>query len=102
MAIITKVMGGDGDPERGYVKFEVDYDNVALRLTTLRCINDSTEDCWGKVVKLSNGRTYEHVFPALTTQEFAIPTNTAQRLTITVDERGRIDGVDYFFMWPAP
>ena len=32
MAIITKRLGGDGDPVRGYVVFEVDYDNVALRL----------------------------------------------------------------------
>ena len=102
MAIITKRLGGDGDPVRGYVVFEVDYDNVALRLTALRCINNSTEAAWGRVTKLSNGRTASRVFPANQTTVITIPTGASQRLAITIDARGRIDGCDYFFMWPAP
>lgn len=101
MAIVTRVMAGDGDPVRGYVRFEVDYDDVNLRLTALRCINNSTEACWGKVLKNSNGRTYERTFAANTTTTLTIPTGAAGRLTITITPNGKIDGVDYFFMWPA-
>lgn len=102
MAIVTKAMGGDGNPEHGYVRFEVDYDDTNLRLTTLRCINNSDLPCWGKVLKNSNGRTYQMTFPANQTTTLNIPTGASQRLTITIDANGRIDGVDYFFMWPAP
>jgi hypothetical protein len=102
MAILTRVMGGDGDPQRGYVRWEVDYDDTALILTTLRCINASSEPCFGKATLVSNrNKVYSATVPANTTREIAIPTNQANRLDITIDEHGRLDGVEYAFMWPA-
>lgn len=102
MAIISKRQGGDGDPIRGYVEFWIDYDDALLRLTALRCINNSTELAWGRVTNLQTNRSYEQTFAANQTTEISIPGNAAQRLNISIDANGRIDGCDYFFMWPAP
>ena len=102
MTIITKDIGGDGDPVRGYVKFQIDYDNVNLRLIALRCINNSTEACWGQATKISNGRSYDMRFPPSSTTYIAIPTAPSTRLEITIDARNRVDGVEYHFVWPYP
>lgn len=102
MAIITKSVGGDGDPVRGYMHFEIDYDDVLLRLTALRCVNESTEATFGRVINLETGREYSQIFPASQTTEISIPGNAAQRLNITITPNGKIDGCDYHFMWPAP
>lgn len=102
MAIITRDIGGDGDPVRGSVRFQIDYDNVRNRLTALRCINSSTEAAWGMARMVSNGRSYDLRFPPNVTTEISIPTGANQRLDITIDSHGRVDGVEYYFMWPYP
>jgi hypothetical protein len=98
MAIITKTLGNF---DNGNVVFELDYDNVNLRLTALRCINNTSQAAYGQARKTSNGRAYDMRFGPGTTV-IAIPTQTATRLTITIDARGRVDGVDYQLMWPYP
>jgi hypothetical protein len=90
MAIVTKPMGGFTG-----ITFQVDYDDVNLRLTAIRCINTTAHACRGQVTATANGRTYNRTFAANQTTELAIPTNAPARLSITVDARGRIDGVDY-------
>ena len=102
MATITRKVGGDGDAQRGYVEFQIDYDDRKNYLTALRCINSSTEAAWGQATLVADGRSYDMRFPAGQTTYIAIPTGAAQRLGITVDPRGRIDGVEYHFMWPYP
>lgn len=98
MATVTKNLAVfDG----GNVIFELDYDNVALRLLSIRCVNNSNQPAFGKATALANGRTYSRTFAANTTTEQAIPTNPQNRLDITVDARGRVGGVDYSLAWPA-
>lgn len=96
MAIVTKTLGGDTN-----VIFEVDYDDVNLRLTALRCINNSPNQVWAQATQLSNRRTYQKTFDANSTTEINIPTGVANRLNITITPSGKIDGVDYFTMSPA-
>ena len=103
MAIVTKTIGHDGTPDGGYVEWQIDYDDARLRLTAVRCINNSTSIAWGKAVSVANpSRSYSTTFPANQTTVINIPTGASQRLDITVDARGRVDGVDYQFMVPAP
>lgn len=98
MATVTKTLGVfDG----GNVIFELDYDDVALRLTAIRCINGSNQPAFGQATATANGRTYSRTFAANATTEQAIPTGAQTRLDITIDARGRVYGVDYALAWPA-
>ena len=94
MAIVTKTIGGFGDG----ITFQVDYDDVNLRLTALRCINISNRNAWVKLTKISNGRSAEGIFLANQTQVVTIPTVSATRIAITIDTRGRIDGCNFWLM----
>lgn len=86
MATVTKNLAiFDG----GNVIFELDYDDVVLRLLAIRCINGSNQPAFGRATALANGRTYSRTFDANQTTEQAIPTNAANRLDITIDARGR-------------
>ncbi len=98
MATVTKNLAVfDG----GNVIFELDYDDVALRLLVVRCINGTAQPDFGRATSTANGRTYSRTFAANATTEQAIPTNSQNRLDITIDARGRVDGVDYQLAWPA-
>lgn len=100
--VLTRQRGSDGDETRGYVTFEIEYEANALYLTALRCINQSTEAAWGCVTHIATGRTYSMRYPAGQTTVLPIPTLSTQRLSVTIDARGRLDGVDSAFMWPYP
>lgn len=102
MAIITRKIGGDGDPVRGYVSFEIDYDDSKLWLRAVRCINNSTENAWGRAVCLTNARSGDLVFQPAQTMQISIPGNAANGMGVTILPNGKIDGVDYWFMWPYP
>ena len=102
MAIQTRRIAGDGSPEKGYVEFWISWDDVGLFLTELKCINNSSEATWGKAINIQTGRSYERTFPANETTILSLPGQSQNRLNITIDARGRVDGCDYFFMWPAP
>lgn len=98
MAVLTKQLGGLG-PD---VRFELDYDDRKLLLVALRCINNSDSAAWGQAVATANGRTYGMRFPPGQTTEVAIPTGPQQKLDITIDAQGRLDGVEYSLMAPYP
>lgn len=83
------------------VEFQIDYDNASLLLLAVRCINNSAEAAYGKARHLGTGRVYDSYFPANQTTFLPIPTGPQTRMQVTVDARGRVDGVDYTLMYPA-
>lgn len=102
MATVTRQIGGDGDPARGYVFWEIDFDDAKLLLTAVRCRNESSEATYGSVTQISNGRTYGMRFPPNSTTNIAIPTGQAQKIDISIMPSGKLDGVHYSFVWPYP
>lgn len=95
MAILTRVLAG-GDPH-----LEYDWDDVTLYMRAIRCTNTTGLDAYVWARCLANGRVYDAtVGQGLT--ELSIPTNTANRLALTVTPSGKLDGVEWSFMCPAP
>jgi hypothetical protein len=92
MATVMRVQGGFAN-----IRFEIDYDDVLLRLLAVRCVNDSDHTCRASLTQIANGRTYTRDFAPHTTQSLSIPTNVAGRINVTIDARGRVDGVDWSF-----
>lgn len=97
MAEQTKVLGSF---ENGLVEFSIDYDDVTLIITAVRCINASTQSAWVKATHLETGRTYERVC-APGTIVVAVPTNPAKRMTFYYDSNKQaITGIDFEMMYP--
>jgi hypothetical protein len=96
MATQTKILGTFDD---GNVEFNIDYDDVTLYITAFRCINGSTQNAYGRATRLSNGKTYERVFPPGTIT-VVIPTNAANRLALFLNPNGKLDGVEYHLSFP--
>jgi len=96
VAIQTKTVVEFDD---GRCVWAFDYDDVNLRLTRARCTNGSAQPTKGTVTVVSNGRTFSQVVAAGGSLDQAIPTGAAARLAITVDARGRVDGIDWHFEW---
>jgi hypothetical protein len=104
MAIQTKTLSEQQAPDGQMVTFQFDYDDVDLRVRTIRCINPSASAAWAKAVLISNGRTYEHTFQPgqpNSTEELTIPTGQAQRLQLFVNANGKLDGVEWETRVPA-
>jgi hypothetical protein len=106
MAIQTKrIVQFDG----GTVFWEYDYEDGATgavrRVTQIRCTNNCTGELHGGVpqpttgtlVVLANGRTLSRTVQPGNTLDEAVPGQAATRLDITVDARGRVDGIDHRF-----
>lgn len=96
MAIITKYLGGFGED----VVITTDYDDVTLRLTAIRCVNNTVLPVGWWIRNIATGRERTGQFQSGTTQ-IDIPQTPSQRMTITVDQYGRIDGMEYRLEYPA-
>lgn len=105
MAVQTIELGrGINDPILGSVIFEIDYDDVSMLLVAVRCINLSSQPAYARAVLISNpNRDYSHIFPANTVDTVQIPTNPSGRMDVFYNPitPTKLDGVDYFIMWPA-
>jgi hypothetical protein len=84
------------------VRYEVDYDDVTLLVTALRCINNSDQGPTGAVVgagvarerseprvpaRLGHGPDEGSHHPAGVTESVSVPTNQASRLQLIVTLR---------------
>jgi hypothetical protein len=74
---------------------ELDYDDVALTLVTVRCINQTARAVVVSGVATATGRSFSRTFAAFQTNTQSIPQNQANKLDITIDARGRLDGIEY-------
>lgn len=101
MAIVNHTVASMVDDVSGLTAVvSVDYDNVALRITALRVDNPTSRAVSATARRVSNGRIYNSEFPAGQNTFISIPTSPpADRLAITIDARGRLDGVEYALAW---
>lgn len=101
MAIVTKVLGtvGDAQVPPHQAELSIDYDNALLRLTLVRIVNDTNQVAQVTGTATADPtRTFTMQCPAGQTATQNIPTGQANRLNITIDARGRVDGVEYHFL----
>jgi hypothetical protein len=92
MAIVTKQLAFiDG----GAFVLEFDYDNVDLRIRTIRGINTGVRSYAVTATSTSNGRQYTATVNAGVTVEQNVPTGAAQRLQLLVTPSGKLDGVEW-------
>jgi hypothetical protein len=102
MATVTRTIAILADDVSGELAtLEVDYDDVQLRINVVRCINPTSLGVVVVAERLSNGRTYTNTFPAGQTSAINIPSGPNDRLAVTIDARGRLDGVEYHVSWAA-
>lgn len=102
MAIVNRIIATMPDDVSGLVaNLSVDYDDSTLRITALRANNPTSRAILLTARRISNGRIYNVTFPAGQADSFiSIPGSPpADRLAITIDERGRLDGVEYSISW---
>lgn len=89
--------------DQGACVWEYDYDDVGMFLTALRCNNTAGQyPTRGTVTVVSNGRTRTgRVVAGNTFDTGPLPTGAQARLGISIDSRGRVDGIDWHFEYGA-
>jgi hypothetical protein len=102
VAIVTKTIGVAVEAE-GSAELQIDYDDADLRVRIVRIVNTHPALTARVTARRNDGtgpvRTLDG--PPNQTTEQAIATSPSQRLQLTVDGRGRLDGVEYSFQWLA-
>lgn len=96
MAILTKTLA---EFANGTCVWTISYDTVALVLTNVSCTNNSSEPSRATAVVQSTGREFTTLVPPGGTLNQNIPTSQANKLDLTIDARGRPDGIDYTLQW---
>lgn len=103
MAIVTKTIGTAVEAAGG-AELRIDYDDADLRVRAVRIVNTHPALTARVTARRNDGtgpvRTLDG--PPNQTTEQAIPTSPSQRLQLTVDARGRLDGAEYAFAWVVP
>lgn len=101
MAIVTKVLAILPWDETTVARLEIDYDDVDLRVRVVRVVNPAPRGLVVTAARTDGSLSYQATAPANQTTEQNISTGAAQRLQLVVDERGRLDGVEYTTAWAA-
>jgi hypothetical protein len=92
----TQAVIAHGDaPNQTTARVETDYDDALLRILLVRCVNNTPVPVSVTATKTSNGRTVSRTFAANTTGTQNVPQGAAGRLNISIDARGRMDGVEF-------
>ena len=99
MAIITKTIG-EAVEVAGTATLQIDYDDQRLRLTAIRIINTHPSlTARLSATSTSTGATFTLDGPPNQTSAQGVPSGQASKFGVTIDSRGRVDGVDYAFGW---
>jgi hypothetical protein len=94
MAIVTKnlaILFDNGNT----ATVELDYDDGTMTLVTVRCRNQTARAVVVSGVATATGRSFSQTFAANQTSTQSIPQNQANKLDVTIDARGRLDGIEY-------
>jgi hypothetical protein len=104
MAIQTANKGYASDSTTNTIaELQVDFDDVSMRLTAVRIVNPTAFAMYAVVRRGDgSGQTYTLSAPAGQTVEQVIPGQAANRLGVTIDANGRLDGVEYHFGFGSP
>lgn len=101
MAIVTRTMAVLPWDEARVALLQIDYDDVDLRVRTVRVINPAPRGLVVTAGRTDGTRTYTATAPPNQTTEVNVPTGAINRLQLNVDARGRLDGVEYSTRWEA-
>lgn len=101
MAIVNRAVARMVDDVSGLTAVvSVDYDDAALRITAIRVDNPTSRAILAIARRVNNGRVYSSTFPAGQNTFISVPNSPPQdRLGVTVDAQGRVDGVEYELSW---
>lgn len=90
----------------GQVSWQYDWDDVTLKILQFRCTNTTTQNTRGTLTSQSTGQTVSQLVgpnnpasPSPWSQN--VPSAVADRFALRVDSRGRLDGLDHNFEYPA-
>lgn len=99
MAIQTRVMGSCRDETNGTTAvLSIDYDDALLRITGVHLVNPTTFAVFATAIRANGtGQTYTLNAAPGQTIDVAVPGGAQARLDVTIDARGRVDGVEYHF-----
>ncbi len=94
MAIVGMVLATAID-EGNAATLEVEYDDSVMRLTAVRCNNNTSRSVVISVVKQSNGRLYNATFPPNSNTFISVPPNpSADRINVSLNPQGRLIGIE--------
>ena len=99
MAIVTRLLV-ELPTEFGNIDVSLEYDNALLRATGVLCHNPSPNNVSVTVARDSDGKTYSKVFGPGDSR-IDIPTGAANRITLTFNERGGLDGYSFTSAYPV-
>jgi hypothetical protein len=101
LAIITQQVAQFTETPSSVCTLQYDYDDVSLLVTAIRCINNTTQTCWGFVGRITNlNVNYETTFSAGQTTEIPVGNGQNTRLQLESTPRG-FTGVEYRLRYPA-
>ena len=97
MAIVTRVASTVAHSDGTVARLEYDYDDGDLRIRTIRCINETPRTARVLAARTNGTRQHSADTAPRATRTVNVPTTAANRLQLVVDQRGRLDGVDFSF-----
>lgn len=99
MAIQTRELGRAVDETNGTAAvLSIDYDDALLRITAVHIVNPTTKAVFATARRASGGgQVYTLNAAAGQNVDVSVPGGAQARLDVTIDARGRVDGVDYTF-----
>ena len=96
MAIQSKVIDVARDSVSGLTAVtEVLWNDQNMRLDGVRCTNSTDRGVALTARATADGTTFATTFPAGATTTRNIPGGQAAKFGVTIDARGRVNGVDY-------
>lgn len=106
MATQTRVLRRFNDPLDPSIegRLEIDWDDVSLRITRLRCVNPTSQPFWFRAAPdVDPTVAIERTYAANSgTSVDNVPGNAASRYAVTMTASGKLSGVTYQTAYPAP
>jgi hypothetical protein len=79
----------------------MDYDDVTMRVTAARVINNAANAIFVRLKRTSDGLVYEHLFPPGSTTSITIPTTAQGRIVLVNLGRGHFSGCNIAISYPG-
>ena len=100
MAIQTKTLAVLNDDVSGLnAIIDLLWDDARLRIESIRGTNPTSRAVALTARATADGTIFSTTFPAGATTTRNIPAGQLNRFSITIDGRGRLDGVEYSTAW---
>jgi len=87
--------------DAGDIVLTLQYDDVAMLATAVMCDNPSQDNVGFSISRDSDGKTITRTFGPGMGQILTIPTNQANRISLVINSRGRLNGYTVGVAYPA-